>query len=173
MAGMVACYSLDADSGMVANADTSKTSESVSEDEPVPSALKAWKFGSRPLILLNIQQCNSSTSMELSDSSETDLDAQFEQEDCDKTQRKKISGLASPQRCMVCGVGFASKKVLAFHLKQMHPSEKPYKCALCDKAFNNNPGLASHTTNVHHEKIVSCKHCSYTTISRARMRLHM
>ncbi len=103
---------------------------SLSEDEPMPAVLKTRKFGSCPLIPLNIMQSNSSTTTESSDSSEMDLDAQFEQENCDKTLRKKTSGLASPQRCMVCGVGLASKKVLAFHLKQTHPSKKPYKCLL-------------------------------------------
>ncbi len=53
---------------------------------------------------------DSSTSTVMSDSSDTDLDAQFDQKEHDWVKREKTSGLASPQCCMLCGVGLASRK---------------------------------------------------------------
>ncbi len=43
-AGAVACHSMDPDTGVMADIDTSKTSESVSEEKPVPAALQERKF---------------------------------------------------------------------------------------------------------------------------------
>ena len=44
-AGAVACHSLDLDAGILGDVDTSKTLESVSEDEPVLSMLREQKYG--------------------------------------------------------------------------------------------------------------------------------
>ncbi len=89
------------------------------------------------------------------------------------SQRPKTSGVASPQRCMVCGVGVKSRKTLAFHLKHVHPESRPYRCMVCGSTFNNSGTLACHRSNVHQKRQVKCKSCAYTTITKARMKLHV
>ncbi len=84
-----------------------------------------------------------------------------------------MSGLASPQRCSECGVSLASRKTLVFHLRQVHLTSHSYYCDTCDGAFNNAPALAMHKSNVHCVKSVFCKHCSYSTVSQACMKLYV
>ena len=152
-AGAVACHSLDPDTGVLGDVDMSKTSESVSKDEPMPSVLWECKYGGQPLIPLNINSSEHTTTT-TSDSSDMDPDAHYTQQHCQYAKKPCTSGLASPQHCMLCGVGLELQKLFVFHLRQNHPSMRPYHCVTCDKTFNNAPGLASHMTNVHCERNV-------------------
>ncbi len=74
---------------------------------------------------------------------------------------------------MICRVGVPSKQALAFHLKHFHPEKRPYHCLSCLNSFNNNNDLMSHVSNVYSAKTVHYKHCSYSSTSKACMRLHV
>ncbi len=58
-------------------------------------------------------------------------------------------------------------------MKTLHPLHKPYNCDKCKAIFNNKRELGSHQANLHHHKKVICRHCPYSSVSKAQMCLHM
>ncbi len=66
---------------ILGDVDTSKTLESVSEEEPVLSVLQEWKYRGQPLIPLNIDS-SEDTMTTTSDSTDMDPDAHYTQQQC-------------------------------------------------------------------------------------------
>ena len=51
---------------------------------------------------------------------------------------------------------------LKSHIREMHMLSKTVKCEKCDKTFKRKDHLRLHLTNVHENKLVSCKYCEKT-----------
>ncbi len=79
------------------------------------------------------------------------------------------AGCAIPRDCLVCSIGVESGIALYRHLCMTHPHDKPYSCHDCGAKYNNLKELSSHCSNVHRSSTVSCSHCKYSCISKAKM----
>ncbi len=180
MVGALPCKYCDPEDGNLADADTSRTTDSadrggvapqcLSEPEAaVPSTLLHQPNGGRPLVSVP-EHCEASSS----DTTDTNPDDQLSVDLSMKRRCKNPdSGHMSPQTCMVCHVKLKSKGALAFHLKHFHRDHRLYQCDICQNSFNNKYDLSSYHSNVHTPKVVSCKHCAYQTTSKSQMRLHV
>ncbi len=140
MAGFLPCKVYYADSGELADVDTTKTSDSLDHVlDPIPASLCNYEQGSHPLV----DTCPVSNSVD-STSTKTDPDQELVQEVVPLKMRVKHSGKSSPQLCMFCRVGLPSRTALNFHLKQCHPDQRPYQCLQCMNSFVNRADLQSH-----------------------------
>ncbi len=99
--GFLPCKVYQADSGELADVDTTKTSDLVDLDSgSIPASLKEHAQGGQPL--MNIQLVSKSTD---SSSMETDPDQELIQVVHLVKPKVKHSGKSSPQLCMFCRVG--------------------------------------------------------------------
>ena len=163
--GFLPCKVYQADSGELADVDTTKTSDSVDLDlGSIPASLKEQAQGGQPL--MDIQLVSKSID---SSSMEIDPDQELIQVVHPVKPKVKHSGKSSPQLCMFCRVGLQSQTALNFHLKQCHLDQRPYHCIECMNSFVNRVDLQSHTSNIHTEKKIKCKHCEHRTVMKAKM----
>ncbi len=102
--GFLPCKVYQADSGELADVDTTKTSDSVDLDSgSVLASLKDHVQGGQPL--MDIQPVSEGTD---SSSMETDPDQKLVQVVHPVKPKVKCSGRSSPQLCMLCRVGLKS-----------------------------------------------------------------
>ncbi len=129
--GFLPCKIYHADSGELADVDTTKTSDSVDLDSGfVQASLKDHVQGGQPL--MDIQLVSKGTD---SSSIETDPDQELIKVANPVKPKIKHSGRSSTQLCMLCRVGLQSKTALNFHLKQCNPDQRPYHCMKCMNSF--------------------------------------
>ena len=89
--GALPCKVFNPENGTLANVDTSKTSESLTEEECVPSSLLQHASRGRPLINIQEVLVNEDTT-----STDTDLDSELVADKITKLSQEKTSRKASP-----------------------------------------------------------------------------
>ncbi len=106
-----------------------------------------------------------------SDSDSTDPDQLFEDDHVNPIVPDL--GCSKVRVCPVCRDSCVSGLALERHLHSIHPISQSYTCAKCTLSFNNDHELSSHVANVHNLKQVSCKKCTFKSVSRAWMHQHI
>ncbi|XP_058392790.1 zinc finger protein 449-like isoform X2 [Diceros bicornis minor] len=76
-----------------------------------------------------------------------------------------------PHRCVHCGKGFASKKLLNGHLK-IHLGELPHKCLECGKGFLRRSDLSRHQRIHTGETPYECTVCNKRFTQGSHLKLH-